>query len=134
MTELIVSGERQYREAQRRHYEWLVERKASLIEEIRKRKEEAARKEHERHIALEKARVDRLLSDAAALQRASVIRTYVEAVRIKCAEAEHSVPVDELERWANWALSQADQLDPVKSGRFLDSMRDRDTEDEAPDI
>ena len=58
----------------------------------------------------------------------------VEGVRIKCAEAEHLVTVDELESWASWALSQAERIDPVQSGRFLDSMRDRDDADEAPEI
>lgn len=122
--ELIASGERQYREYQQRHYEWVVKRKADLIEEIRKREEEAKRKERERRIALEKARVDRLLGDATALRQAADIRTYVEAVRQRCSDEDNPVSADELEAWASWALAQADRLDPVRSGRFVQRMKD----------
>lgn len=122
--ELIASGERQYRECQQRHYEWVAKRKAELIEEIRKREEEAKRKERERRIALEKARVDRLLGDATALRQAADIRTYVEAVRQRCSDEDNPVSADELEAWASWALTQADRLDPVRSGRFVQRMKD----------
>lgn len=28
--------------------------------------------------------------------------------------------------WARWALAQADRIDPVRSGRFVESMRDEE--------
>lgn len=124
VVELIVSGERQYRESQIQHYEWLVERKAALIEEIRKRKEEAERKERERQAALEQARIDELLDQATALRRAMDIRAYVKEVRALCAAEVYSVSGDALIGWTEWALAQADRIDPVQSGRFLDSMRE----------
>ena len=121
---LIVCGERQYREGVQRHYEWRVERKAELIEEIRVRKEEAERQERERLIQLEKARVDRLLADAASLRKAGDIRAYVEGVQNRCEGEGGPASADDLEAWAAWALSQAERIDPVRSGRFVESMRD----------
>ena len=53
VVELIVSGERQHREFLQRNYERQVERKADLIEEIRKREEEAARQDRKRRAAME---------------------------------------------------------------------------------
>ena len=90
VVELIVSGERQYREQRQRHYEWMLERKAALIEENRKRKEEAERRERERLAALEQARIDRLLGDAAAFRQATDIRAFVVEVEGRLEEGEVS--------------------------------------------
>ncbi len=121
---LIVSGERQYREGLQRHYEWRVERKAELIEEIRERKAEAERQERERLVQLEKARVDRLLADATSLRRAGDIRAYVDGVRDRRAEEGGSVSIDDLEAWSRWALAQAERIDPRRAGRFVESVKD----------
>lgn len=126
---LIVCGERQYRESQQRQYEWMVERKASLIEEIRKRNEEAERKERDRLVALDKARVDRLLGNAAAFRQATDIRTFVAEVEARYAAGEISVCQDEFEAWRGWALGQAMRIDPVHSGRFINSMKDEAAEE-----
>lgn len=104
--------------------EWLVERKAKLIQKIREREEEAKRQERERQIQLEKARVDRLLGDAASLRQAADIRAYVEEVRDRYVEEGGAVSINELESWSIWALAQADRIDPVRTGRFIDSMND----------
>lgn len=128
---LIVSGERQYREGRQRRYEWLVERKAELILEIQERKEEAERHERERRIQLEQGRIDRLLGDAASLRQADEIRAYVEGVRDRCAEAGGPIVIDELGGWARWALAQADRIDPVRSGRFMESMEDPESREMA---
>jgi len=123
---LIVTGEIGYREGCQRHYEWIVERKAQLQEEERKRKEEEVRIERERLIQLEKERVERLLGDATALRQAADIRSYVEEVRSMCTVEGKHIPAEKMGAWTTWALAQADHIDPVRSGRFLNSMKNRE--------
>ena len=133
IVELIMSAEQFYRQKQQRHYEWLVERKADLIEEARKRKEEEERLERERLIRLENARVDRLLSDASSLRQAEEIRAYVESVRNMNKRQKPSIGTEDLEVWAEWAIKQADRIDHVASGRFLNSMNDSEETTEIED-
>jgi hypothetical protein len=74
---------------------------------------------------MEQARVDRLLRDATAFQQAGEIRKYVEAIRL--APARDGTPSSgELERWSQWALAQADRIDPAIGGTFLKAMQDED--------
>jgi hypothetical protein len=124
VAELIVTAERQYRENTQRRYEWMLERKAEVIEEVRRRREEAERKERERLAALEKARLDRLLQDAANYHLARDIRGFVAEVEARAAGGEVTASAVDIAAWRTWALRQADRIDPVRSGRFLVSMRD----------
>jgi len=98
-----------------RRHQWRVERKSELEEEERERKAEAQRAERERQERLEQARVDSLLKDAAAFEQAGVIRRYVEAIRSvqKCSGDSLA---EEFVRWSNWALAQADRIDPAIGG------------------
>ena len=123
--ELVLTAELQHRESAVRRYQWLVERKAELEQEERKRKLEAERAERERQRRLEQARVDRLVKDAAAFHQANEIRQYVQAIRIAHPSAEAS-STEAFERWSQWALAQADRIDPVRGGAFLQSMRDEE--------
>jgi hypothetical protein len=123
--ELVLTAELQHRESAVHGYQWRVERKAELEEKGRKRKLEAERAERERQRRLEQARIDRLLKDAAAFQQASEIRWYVEAIRVAHSFDEGS-STEALERWSQWALAQADRIDPVRGGAFLKSMRDEE--------
>jgi hypothetical protein len=123
--ELVLTAELQHRESAVRRYQWRVERKAELEEERRKRKVEAERAERERQRRLEQARIDRLLKDAVAFQQASEIRQYVQAIRI-AHSFDEAFSTEALERWSQWALAQADRIDPAKSGAFLKSMRDEE--------
>lgn len=120
VTNVIVAAELKYRGGALSNHEWLVKRKAQLIEEARKRKEEEERKKRERQIRLEKARVDRLLGEAAAFRQAADIRAYVQSVRAANAAAAEPVSDTELDAWAAWATAQADRIDPVLSRRFLE--------------
>lgn len=117
-TELIVAGESFYRAREVRHREWLIERKEDLEEEDRQRLLEEERKARERRIRLEKQRVDHLLGQATALRQAEEIRTYVGAVRLANMASLQPVPPEEFRDWSEWALAQADRIDPVKSGAF----------------
>jgi hypothetical protein len=76
------------------------------------------REERERRQRLEQARIDRLLDEAASLRRATDIRADVDAVKTTVASQATSISPDAVE----WALADADRLDPVKSARFLEDI------------
>ena len=120
----ILTAEIQYRENALRQYQWRVRRKAELEEEQRKRKLEAERAEKERKKRIEQARINRLLGDAAAFQQAGEIRKYVEAIRQ--AQALDGSSIEEVEQWSQWALAQADRIDPALSQKFLRAMQDEE--------
>jgi hypothetical protein len=121
--QIILTAEIQYRENAARRHQWRIERKAELEGQERQRKLAAEREQRERQRRIEQARIDRLLRDAAAFQKAREIRHYVEAIRLAqpCHESASSEAV---EQWSNWALAQADRIDPAMSGIFLKSMED----------
>src|ERR1700722_8459186 len=96
---------------------------AELEEEEREKKRQAQRTERERQKRLERARIDRLLKSAAAYQQAGAIRKYVEAIH--ATQTDNSAcSREELKRWSQWALAEADRIDPVVGCRFLLAMRD----------
>jgi hypothetical protein len=120
--EVVLFAEVRYREGAVRQYNRRVELKAELEEEDRKRVIEAERVERERLKMLEKAQIDRLLTDAAAFQQASVIREYV--ARIKHTQSlSPTVSDEELQQWIEWALAQADRIDPSIGNVFVFGMR-----------
>lgn len=120
VTEILVAGEEQYREWRIRQHEWMVQRKAELQEEERQRILEQERRAREALEAEERARVERLLSEAMALQKADTIRNYVAEVIERASLME--TPQSGVKRWAAWALAQADRIDPVKNLLFLELM------------
>jgi hypothetical protein len=121
--QIILTAELQYREGTIRSHEWRVQRKAELEEEEREKKRQAERAERERQKRLEQARIDRLLKSAAAFQQAGAIRKYVEAIRATQTD-NTACSSEELEHWSQWALAEADRIDPVVGCRFLLAMRD----------
>ncbi len=121
---LILTGEQFYRESRQYKYERLVERKAELIEELRRQKEEAERKERERIAALERARLEKLRADARDLREAENIRRFVAEVLALGGKSEIPVRAENLESWRMWALAQADKVDPIRSGRFIEGIHD----------
>ena len=54
----------------------------------------------------------------AVLREAEEIRAYVSAVRERQAALDDPLSATGFQQWADWALSQADRLDPVLSGSF----------------
>jgi hypothetical protein len=127
--QLVLTAEVQHRESTIRQYQWRVERKAQLEEEEREQKLKAGHAEHGRRKRLERARIERLLEDAAAFQQAGAIREYVKAIRLALSSSE-ACPAEELGRWTQWALSEADRIDPAVGCAFLTAMRE---EEGAPD-
>lgn len=117
--EVVTTAEINYRERCVREFDWRVQRKAQLEAEAREQQLQAEREEREHQLKLEQARIDRLLDEAASLRRATDIRAYVEAVRRTATRDSISGSSDEVERWSRWALAEADRIDPIKTGRFL---------------
>jgi hypothetical protein len=123
--QLILTAEIKYREHALHYYQWRIKRKAELEEEERKRKLEAERAEKERQKRIEQGRINRLLRDAAAFQQAGEIRKYVEAIR-QARALDDSYSIDEIEQWSQWALAEADRIDPAIGQRFLKPMQDEE--------
>ena len=70
--------------------------------------------------------IDRLLDEAAALRRATDIRDYVGAVNAGVRRDAASISFDAIERWSEWALAEADRIDPIKTARFLEGLHVND--------
>ena len=97
----------------------LAER-TKMVEEKRKREQEeyaiAERKREAENRArlAELARVEKLKSDAGAWRQSQQIRAYVEAARRKEARKSNTIqPGSEFAGWVEWALREADRLDPL---------------------
>jgi hypothetical protein len=125
-TEIVVAAELRYREACHQAFEWRAKRKAGLEEELRCQELERQRKERERQEKLAQARIDRLLDEAASLRRAADIRAYVDAVEHAVQREGIVASHEEIAHWAAWARTQADTIDPVKNGRFLQRFEEDD--------
>ncbi|ARP97808.1 hypothetical protein [Pseudorhodoplanes sinuspersici] len=112
LTEIIigmaVAGEHLHRKWLEQQAAWRRKQKEEAELEAQRRKADEDRRERERIAALEKAKRDALHRDAKAWREAADIRAYVEAVR-RAADAP-----DLIESWANWALLEADKLDPSR--------------------
>ena len=115
---IVVHGERVCRSSAQHHREWVIKRKAEIAAEERRKEAERRRLERERLERLEKARVSRLLAQAKSLREAEEIRAYVSAVRERQAALDDPLSATGFQQWADWALSQADRIDPVLSGSF----------------
>lgn len=129
---LLVAAELQLREYWQRHHEWRVTERGRLVEEERLAKEQAEREERERQERLASARVERLLSQADALEKAETIRRYVARARELASQSGRDLrPVDD---WAAWALNIADRLDPVLTGAFLEQAEPASETEPATDL
>jgi hypothetical protein len=89
-----------------------------LEEAERTRRAEEERRRRELETKREQARIDHLLGQAVALSRADQIRAYVVAVRTLNSSASEPMTLIELNEWCEWALAQADRIDPVLSGAY----------------
>lgn len=83
------------------------------LEEEARRRAEAARiqAERERALAEERARRQRLSSEASRWARSTRIRDYVEHIRASAADCANATA--ELREWTEWALRVAAELDPT---------------------
>ncbi len=125
--EIVVWGERTYRENKIRSHEWRVERQQQLEDEARARRLESERAViQEREEEEEKARRERLQGLARDLRQANDIRALVQQVKRASRVSERRYSNDDLDRWEQWALGVADRLDPVHSGAVVESIDDLD--------
>lgn len=98
-------------------YKWKVKRREQLLEEECQRIFEEKRLAEELRIQQENERVERLLSEATALQQAGTIRAYVKAIQEKSADIDATI--EKIDKWSKWALERAERIDPLKSMSFL---------------
>lgn len=113
--EIVVAGEAIYRECRLAGHQWALDGRARLEVEVRKRREEAERRALEQREAEVEARREHLFRQANAWRSAGDIRGFVAAI---LKSQLNSASLDELNRWAAWALHEADALDPVTCGGF----------------
>lgn len=110
--DIIVAGEASFRQG-------LVE--AVEREEQYRRWEEERRQQH--ITELEDKRLDDLKVSGTLLAKAEEIRSLVARVRV-AVEAGQVIEVSDgqLASWQDWALQQADRIDPVVSGQVLSHL------------
>jgi hypothetical protein len=121
---ILVAAEEHYRDRMMAAHEQALKNREWRIRENERLRIEAERKERERREQLERERVERLLGEADAWRQAQAIRGYVADVgRL---QAGGATPVDAAAfgRWRDWALAQADRIDPVASGAFAKDIED----------
>lgn len=119
--EIIVSGELQYREHQVWIYEQAVRRREEIRQEEIRKKLAAEKAERERLIKLEADRLTRLTDSAENYHRAQTIRAFVASVVSMPAPGVDS---ESVARWKDWALLQADKIDPIATGRIWGDVND----------
>jgi len=117
VTFIMLEAEKAHRERAVSHRTWVIGRKADIEKQIAEQRAEQEREALRAKERQHKAAVDILLKQAADLQKAQSIRVYVSEI---CRRAgELSLPKVALDRWSDWALTQADRIDPTKSLQFL---------------
>lgn len=120
---LLVRVEEDARRFRLQRHQWAREDHERKVVEARRAAEQAAIARAAREKATAVARIEALIGGAEALERAARIRRYVAAVQTACTESGSvAAPVD-LARWADWALAEADRIDPVSSGAFLADLK-----------
>jgi DNA polymerase IIIc chi subunit len=117
--DLLVRAEDEARRQVLAHDLWARQDHQRRIFEAERMAKHAEATRVAREKAAAEARIEALLSGADALERAARIRRYVAAVRAATQERPAAAGVD---RWAAWALEQADLIDPVVSNAFLRNL------------
>jgi hypothetical protein len=110
---IVLTGERQYRKGRQFFYEMDLHSHQERIEKARLAREEAERQVCEGRLQAELDRVTRLLGQVRARQQAQQIRAYVDEVIAAPDAAEGRAFEGERDAWIRWALTVADQLDPL---------------------
>jgi energy-coupling factor transporter ATP-binding protein EcfA2 len=92
-----------------------IEKKWREDERRREEEERLAEERRERRLA-EERKLWALLEESVSWQQSQQIRSYVEAIKIKMEGLASQDP--ELNEWIEWALRQADSLDPLASEAY----------------
>jgi hypothetical protein len=120
--ELIVAGEAKLRSALRQEEE---EAERKRIEDEKRREQERLDRERrlrERREAANQKRIDDLLRSGQLLRQCREIRALVAELKTRL-PASDSLNTSELLEWKEWALAQADRLDPILSGQVFEHIR-----------
>jgi hypothetical protein len=115
---ILLKAEEDTRRSAIQSYEWKVEDRVRKAKEARAALQRAEAERAAQVIAAAKARLTALMDGADALDRADRIRRYVASVRERAIAHSEAINTASLERWATWALAEADAIDPVLSLRF----------------
>lgn len=113
---MMTAAEIQYREEAMRHYAWCLERRVDAERDVRERRAEARRLREQRRIERAEREKQLLLSQASDWRTAADIRGFVAEM---LQHAGNDQARQALAPWADWALHQADQIDPIKQGLLL---------------
>lgn len=105
---IIVAGEKKFR-LRLREAEERAERER--IEKENRRQEQLAQ--------LNQQRLQNLRTSGELLRQAEDIRSLVERVRRAIDDGSVAINAATLEAWHEWALAEADRLDPVRSGQIM---------------
>jgi hypothetical protein len=70
-----------------------------------------------------------LIQHAHDWQSATAVRSLIDAVQAAGRNGHLPCGAEELTGWASWAATVADQLDPVASGKVLDTLKTKDIEE-----
>lgn len=109
---VIVAGELSFRNSLRE------------AEEHDEEKRLEAERQRQKHLeTLNQQRLQNLIASGDLLRQAQDIRSLVERVRNAIIHGSANIEPETLQSWENWALEQADRLDPIKSGQFLSHVR-----------
>lgn len=87
------------------------------------------KQQQERLAALNLQRIGDLHKSGELLRKAQEIRLLVKNVR-EAVEKDGSVEEVELLQWERWAMAEADKIDPIRTGQYLDHLRPPSLEDE----
>jgi hypothetical protein len=112
---IITAGEVYYRANQVSHHEWLKQRRQENEAEVRRRREEAEKRAREQRLRDEKERRDLLFSQSQAWRTAQDIRGFVRDV---VGQPRGELSIEDLQAWSDWALAEADALDPALNGQL----------------
>ncbi|MDW6022165.1 hypothetical protein SAZ10_10360 [Mesorhizobium sp. BAC0120] len=105
---IIVAGEKKFRQSLQEAEE---RAKREQIEQEKRRQERLAQ--------LNQQRLENLRASGELLRQAQDIRALVERVRHAIEEGSVDVDASALAAWQQWALAEADRIDPVRSGQIM---------------
>lgn len=94
---------------------WQRKEKERQELEARQRKEQEEQRERDRLAAAEKEKLTALMQQAEDWRKAAEIRAFVAAVGAMKDQTDEA----NLQEWSQWALLEADKLDPLSSGARL---------------
>ena len=120
-TNLLIAAEDHYRSGELALHEWRLQARERAIRERDRERIESERRTEQARAAAKRARERHLLRLAHDHQRAELIRSFVAAT--KATRDLTAGPDGEMERWTQWAMGVAAELDPIGRPMIWASLR-----------